>query len=514
MPYLKHVKAISKGWPHVKYLADWMEVSTSPVKWKFIKDAPSNIEMRVNRTQVAMLDFFTNGQSTRKDFNTIGELSSLFKDPTFSHNPSHARLFVVEDLSRDMIETFGAQFDIDPLFFRGQISDYLWYNTKDPWVELGDLAHIVSERNYYNFRYMSGRYFEDQNSFDRGTEQCGTFNVLRRLDHDRGSFVLQDPKNAAVALVRSKASLWIRENRVGQGVLGEFLILHCKVVTIFNYSLGILIVDPTVKEGSPLWGGYRNFCPCPSMLGPIPQGPPRTSLFEDVIHYHMAMSKQDILRLSTQPNEFGFAILNIVGAEWLSVLKYLTTRLTQIEWELEHPDFRTPPYGLDGSLRRLHPWRRGIPVYRAMVNEVLRTILGESDAASTFGTHLARLRSDFQIILAEIDMLDKRIESMVNVATAIISLEENKRAMKQNHNLSRLTYLAVIFVPMSFVSSLFSMTTDLSLLTRTFWIYFAVALPITILALGVADWLHVKSKLRWVGTKMNKVVRKQDYDLR
>jgi Mg2+ and Co2+ transporter CorA len=250
------------------------------------------------------------------------------------------------------------------------------------------------------------------------------------------------------------------------------------------------------------------------MHDPIPPGPPRTSLFEDVIHYTASISEQDIIGLLTHPNNLSLAILNIIGAEWLSVLKYLTTRLTQIEWELEHPDFRTPPYGLDGSLRRLHPWRRGIPVYRAMINEVLQTVLRETNPVPTLSTHLAKLRADFQIILAEIDILDKRIESMINVATAIISLDENKRAMRQNQNLSRLTYLAVIFVPMSFVSSLFSMTTDLSLLTQTFWVYFVVAVPITVLALGVADWIHVKSRLQWMGGEIDKFLWRRRYDLK
>jgi Mg2+ and Co2+ transporter CorA len=240
------------------------------------------------------------------------------------------------------------------------------------------------------------------------------------------------------------------------------------------------------------------------MHGPIPPESPRTSLFEAVIYYTMSMSKEDTIKLSTQPRNIGFAILIVIGAEWLSVMKYLTTRLTQIEWELEHPDFRTPPFGIEGSLRRLHPWRRSLPVYRTMINEVLQTVLRESNLEHTLSTQLAKLRADFQLILAEINLLDKRIESMINVATAIISLEENKRAMKQNQNLSRLTYLAVIFVPMSFVSSLFSMTTDLSQLTQTFWVYFAVAVPITILALGVADWLHVKSRLQSMGAKIGK----------
>ena len=39
------------------------------------------------------------------------------------------RLFVVEDLSRDVIEAFGYHFKIDPSFFREHIVDYAWYNT-------------------------------------------------------------------------------------------------------------------------------------------------------------------------------------------------------------------------------------------------------------------------------------------------------------------------------------------------------------------------------------------------
>lgn len=90
------------------------------------------------------------------------------------------------------------------------------------------------------------------------------------------------------------------------------------------------------------------------MNAPTPFSRPRTSLFEEVIHYTMRMSKQDIQQLPTQPSNLGLAILSIAGAEWLTIIKYITTRLIQIEYELEDPLFRTP-YGLDDCLKRLHP---------------------------------------------------------------------------------------------------------------------------------------------------------------
>jgi hypothetical protein len=71
------------------------------------------------------------------------KLNQLISDPNFNHNPEHARIFILEDLSRDMVEVFGAAYDIDPLFFRGHLLDYLWYNIRDPWVDLPDLEGVV-----------------------------------------------------------------------------------------------------------------------------------------------------------------------------------------------------------------------------------------------------------------------------------------------------------------------------------------------------------------------------------
>jgi len=71
--------------------------------------------------------------------------------------------------------------------------------------------------------------------------------------------------------------------------------------------------------------------------------------------------------------------------------------------------------------------------------------------------------------------------------------------MKMNVNLVRVTYLAVVFVPMAFVSSFFSMTPHLKDLEQTFWVYFAVAMPLTMICLVVADQGRVLGMCgRWV----------------
>jgi Mg2+ and Co2+ transporter CorA len=240
------------------------------------------------------------------------------------------------------------------------------------------------------------------------------------------------------------------------------------------------------------------------MHAKIPASPPRTSLFEDLIHYTLTLPQSSIPSLLSQPNTLGLPILSLIAAEWLTVIGYITTGLTKIEWELEHPTYRDSSFGLDGALDRLHPLRRLIPVYRTMILEILSTILAPSnlppESPGAQRSKLAILRSDFNSLLASIDRLQIRTQNIISLATTIISIEENKRAMKMNTNLVRVTYLAVVFVPMAFVSSFFSMTPNLGDLEQTFWIYFAIAVPLTGVCLVVADQGRgVKAGWRWVG---------------
>ena len=199
-----------------------MEVGTSPLKWRNL-DA-KEIEARAKRTRIAVLDFSPTSEPTRMDIQSSTKLTQLLDKTPLNKDPDFARIFVVEDLSRDVIEALGAHFDIDPLLFRAQISDYLWYNVRDPWVELNDLEQIASERNFFNIRYMRPRYFATEDSINKAKDNLGSFNVLRRLEQDLSWKVRKQrkPKGPTVGVVRSKASIWIRNNKPNEkGVVGK-----------------------------------------------------------------------------------------------------------------------------------------------------------------------------------------------------------------------------------------------------------------------------------------------------
>lgn len=257
-------------------------------------------------------------------------------------------------------------------------------------------------------------------------------------------------------------------------------------------------MDPTISEGFPIWGGYRNLVDCPSMtVLPVPRGPSRISTFEDVIHYTSALTPEEITSIPRDPRLLFKKTLMIVGAEWSTLVKYATTRLTQLEWEIENPDLQGDNGGLQVTIGKLHSWRRRFPIFRTLVLEVLEKVVKREHFASSPENRVHDLQTDFEILLSNIENLQVRADRIMSVVTAVMSIEESKKAFEQNRSLARLTWLAITFAPLSFITGLFSMNSDLLTLVETFRVYFAVALPLTAMVLLLTRFANVGIENGW-----------------
>ncbi|KAI0164214.1 hypothetical protein GGR52DRAFT_110525 [Hypoxylon sp. FL1284] len=506
MPYLAHIKSLQIAWPHLRHLKQWMEVTTAPEKWQLLKmyktEKRNEIRQeRARRTNIAALDFVPGMPAPKEQ--RIKSRDSLGNHLDTPVPEGATRLYVVEDLSRDVVELLGSKLDIDPLFFREHINDYTWNNIRDPWVDLPDLDIVSRTRPYFCLTYLQPRYFETLESCKKAQRQAGLFNVLRRLDVDHAHRSLFDKEGAAVALVRSKMSLWVREARSGQP------------------AITVLLIDPSITEGHPLWKGYRPFVnsPTPSDRTRFEE-PPKAGLFEDLLFWIRQTPQADLDAIRDNSRAVAYRALQILCAEWLTLSRYITARLSQIEWEIERSDFRIrvdkddeSTVNFNASLQKLHTWRRRLPLYRDMVSDTRMKLFHhldhhypdeaawrrragsvavpaaerEFEDADAGADCVGAMRRDFSIVAGHISDLLSRTERIAAVGTAVTAIEESRRAIEQNKALGRLTYLAVIFAPLSFVSSFFSMSENVGQLTQTIWIYFCVAVPISLLAFLLVD---------------------------
>ncbi|KAL5329238.1 hypothetical protein ACEPPN_002748 [Leptodophora sp. 'Broadleaf-Isolate-01'] len=532
-PYLGHVKLLSGTWPHLRLLADFMEVSTTPLRWKDLstthpttgadldaeerKKRTQDRDERACRTNVTVLRYLVSGEVKEMSCKTSNELVAVLDGRCVEESEDEGvsgrggavdecklRLYVVEDLSRDVIEALGSKLDIEPAFFREHIVDYAWCNIRDRWQDPPNLRVAEGHRRWVQLRYVTARYYKTSKEFKEGVKEAERFNVLRRPDDDVNNKAVWDDREAIVGITRSRASFWLKKGENGKE------------------DVGVLLLDPTIQKGTPLWYGYRNWEPTPGINTPsIPAGPHRTSLFQDFIYWAKKSPPSQLMNPSSSPKTNTHmpmqTLLYLICSEWLTISDYIRTRIGIIEWEISNPDhFLSKDFGIDDALKKLHVWRRLVPLYREMLTDslqrVFRTPIHDTSTTITINsndsiplpthsyppslapTSTHPIKSDFSRALSYMEEYQQRIDRLTSVVTAIISIEDSRRSQDDNRNVARLTWLATFFIPLSYIASLFSMQDDLSTLGRTMKIYFATAVPVAAFAMGLA-WVLT---LPWV----------------
>lgn len=218
-PYARRVKYLARnGYPQLRYLADFLDCSTVPIKQRSLR--PEDREERLSRVRVAIIDLVPGRDVEVQILESLEALIDALSRP-WADVEGNVRLIVVEDLSTPVIEFLGHQFNIDPSFFRAHISDYTWFNICDPWVEVPVLPSRARSSAFFTLRHVRPYYFRNEESARRGRRRAGGFNVLRRIDCDKTN-AWADTPGGSVGSVRAKTSCYIRpQEEAGQGWLGE-----------------------------------------------------------------------------------------------------------------------------------------------------------------------------------------------------------------------------------------------------------------------------------------------------
>lgn len=474
--YHEHVRKICRGWHHLRYLADFMTVSTVPLRFKTI--TVDEREERLHRVNVTVVEY--GSEITSKHLISPEQLDEYLSEPR--NDEVGGRLLVLQDLSTCMIEKVGAAFDIEPGFFRTHIGDYVWLNTRDPQAEIPDLESLSRKSNYFHVQYVQPRYFETQESLDKAREETKSFNILRHIDHDERFKSWTDVPGSDVGLVRSKASLWIRPQKND----AEWL--------------GVLLVDPTINYGFPLWAGYGNFLPSPSINTSeeeISFPPYHGTAVQEFVYWTMNQFRSKSSLPSPAADLLPLAFFTMICSQWIIMCEYVNTRLGQIEYEIELGLSHLYSHDFDHTVKALLKWRRRMPIYHAFVDRSISRISArfKSTEDNCQLDSWEDVRTNLRDIRHRLEILHCRADKIMTVTMAVTAREESKKATQESHAVTRVSYLAFVFVPLGFLCSFFSMSGDFP--TRTYWIYATIALPVSLCAIGglmfadrIGKWLR------------------------
>lgn len=260
--------------------------------------------------------------------------------------------------------------------------------------------------------------------------------------------------------------------------------------TYFSVSTSAQNRIATEEPSHPFMGGLEDFLDSPSFFDNSQIRQPSTSrsdLFEGLMYYWgrgppdcFNGSDPSLLSLAYYP-------LRIVAAEWANYVSVMHYSIREYEYSVDgHPVPVSKLNKLNSDLRSLQSWRRRSMQSQSKIDQVKRFIRFHEARDKAHSGDCRSLLNDYEHIATNINAYGQRLENTVPVVTSLVQIADSRRTYAESSNVRRLTYLAQVFVPLTFTSGLFSMNVDVTPGRQHFWIYLAVAFPVTLLVFLVA----------------------------
>ncbi|PVI04776.1 hypothetical protein DM02DRAFT_668739 [Periconia macrospinosa] len=392
----------------------------------------------------------------------------------YHKHPLQGRILIIEDLTPEVIELVGSTLDVDPLMFSLHLHTTQRNDGRSQTPDDATLPSRLVTQNYMTTTYHRPIVSEQK------------FPVGGKFERD---------------MAINRKVVFIRSTPIG---LAQHSVSVIKVQYSSDFWIALLLVDPPInnnlypsgqkdKSGPrteillrPYLGSHEDFLDAPkfsSDWAELDDCPPRGGMATEIVQYWKRTVPPCFDPTNPTLESLAYYPLRIVAAEWVKYVAVMQHCIKMYEYrgdQLPNLD----QFNMD--LRELQGWRRRSMVSQQKVRSVIRQLKARYTVEEKTQTDIDFLIEDFGVISVNIKNAGKRLENMLPVVTSLVQIIDARQSFAETTNISRLTILALVFVPLTFVSSLFSMKDDISPGASGFWVYFAVAVPITAVVYLVA----------------------------
>lgn len=253
------------------------------------------------------------------------------------------------------------------------------------------------------------------------------------------------------------------------------------------------MVQVNVSHTAPYQGGYIDFLPMKDILKPDYTGPPRTSLFDDLVYYHTQSDLSPSLD-DTCPGTF--FLKNIVAGIWMNSIAYISMSVTMIEYALEKARKDSPAstteddktsYGglewLEKNLFHIYGWKRRCFQMHHWADRnllALDTSNAQPKQSSSTPTTTSRTDQDWLFIKKRLELYETHSRDTLASALGLLSLVESHKSVEEAESARILALLGTVYLPLSLTAGVLSMGGTFLPGQSQFWIFFAVAGPLMV----------------------------------
>ncbi|KAK3297934.1 uncharacterized protein B0H64DRAFT_393421 [Chaetomium fimeti] len=468
----------------------WSRLESTQRQWYpgFVKQVSSQLGAEQDEGQVAVITFqdgvkphvrvFTKSKDLRR------YLDSNSPPPSSPNVPECRRMFVLEGLPKKFIQLLGSRLRVPPSFFAAH------------WVQPGKfVASLLNQtlRSYDNqtrFTLASPKLHRAKIQGEPGDDADPVYfmqsSITRQLGRDSLFGEFEGPLWSYEIV-----SFWSACDR---GSWDALLLVDPPLGNSVMWTddpRPRLVVHESPENGNVPgiskdgWSQDGSWYP-PFPVGGAGEAPGMKSVFDDLVRLYPSQQYQS----TADPITCTDICKQLVLSAWTARLRVLEAEVIRKQYEMSigprtptfNPRTRPPPAWT-------HPWTDeefGRLVRAKSVLEGTKTTLfynldalgvgGERQMGEEWET--AAWKSLQNALLT----LKTRVDIMSEAYTLAVSVRESIVANAQARQVGYLTSLATLFIPVSFIAAVFSMGGDYAAGERKFYVFWAISLPIAVVA--------------------------------
>lgn len=247
-------------------------------------------------------------------------------------------------------------------------------------------------------------------------------------------------------------------------------------------------------KNKPFQGGYIDFIP-PARLQPG-QYPskhrhPHKSMLDDLVYYYE--HKADVLTEAewASPSKSAIFLKKIVAAHYLQLADYIKVMLPSLElklttaWVEEQEQWKA----LGTISRRCGNYRDDIEDTLLSLGYPLDSPKRERDGTTNRIIYDWKdCEIDYQYVYLRLKVLKERADNLMTSMTGLASIAGNRQNLEEAKRVKRLNLLALLFIPLAYTSSLFSMQDEYAPNKPHFWVYWVCAIGVVMFT-SVVTWI-------------------------
>ncbi|KAF2203539.1 hypothetical protein GQ43DRAFT_438725 [Delitschia confertaspora ATCC 74209] len=438
-----------------------------------------NHPLKPGNATVVMLEADSSGTPKFKQ-TTFNDATHL-KDQLLTHCGDRRRIYIVEGLAQDYISVMGSHFWMDPTFWLRQERTCVWSNDFTPTSDALPQPSLLEPEKTFHLQFCELRQFAT--ALENKPYYC------YRTGRHVGLTSIRE--NSTTGILRRKISFWSRE--IEQG--GWDVVILCDPPLTDVWANGKKTPNP---GNQPYQDGYVDFLPAsdrfyyqnkrqdPHYLEDSIKR--RSSMLTDLCYHFKHHSDRIPEDAWVKPSAASIFAKKIVAAYYLQLVDYIKAMLPSLELRLQTTGWKEEAE----QWRSLQTISRRCGNYSDDVEDTLVT-LGYPliDPKSDDPPDWKNCEKDFHYIYYRLKILKRRVDVLMQAMTGLASIAGNRQNLEEAKRVKRLNLLALLFLPLAYTSSLFSMSDNFKPGAKWFWVYWVSSVPVILITVAATQLMEL-----------------------